>query len=312
MNTVETIERPAPYSYEGIQNPGVRKFLEALEPAIQSVLQWPIPVSSAVRRFSDPLGLETYDLFRITDVLRKKGVVDFIRERVSERRIIYHLDADGVRAIGVLCLPFRRELSNARLTSLAEKIDWARAALGDHPLKERLHPLPLPAKSQKKEKLEKSLEEGDFEDGLISRIDSRDRERRLFLENLLFNEGDKGMLEEAQDIDREKLVGILEKVPNDVAEEVSFQKLRQLGIRLHPDLVRMMAIISAAHRKDFTKLDPLLEYLTYPELRRLIADCVCFWDKDSHSAANLLELFHKTVGQVQRDGLIPSPFYRWG
>lgn len=309
MNTVETIERPAPYSYEGIQDKGVRKFLEgSLEPAIQRVLKWPIPVSPAVRRFSDLLGLEAYDLFRIVDALRKKRVVDFIPERVSERRIVYHLDADGVRAIGVLCLPLRRELSNGRLTSLAEKIDWARTALGDHPLKERLHPLPLPAKSQKKEE----VEVGDFEDGLITGIDLRDRERRLFLNNLLFNEGDEGKLKEAQDIDREKLVEIYNKVPSDVVEEVSFQKLRQLGILLHPDHVRMMAIISAAYRKDFTKWDPLLEYLTYPELRRLIADCICFWGKDSHSAANFLELFHKTVGQVQKDGSIPSPFYHWG
>lgn len=312
-------------NYETVADPRLQRFLREAEETIQGYQEWPIRTTDVPHRFSHVVGLEKYYLNRLLQTVRKKEVIDVIVEN-SAGRNSYLLNQDGVRVFLALCKVIQRAMLVGRGLSLENAVAETKKALGSHPLKDLLHdskskqpqeqktlmgvrlPTDLTIGRQEEETAKKKSAEKeddgenieDWEEAIIQKIDEGGKERAPFIE--------QEQLETARRLDREELIEILKKNLSDWFEEVSFQKLKSLGIDIHPNHVKMIMFIFVAFAKKERELlgfDPNLEYLEYPQLRLGIERCVRILEKFPE-IRNLEELFDQAKRHVAQKQRVPE------
>lgn len=285
------------YSYEGISDPKLRKFLEhSVEPAIQRVIWWPIQISKVPVVFSAAFGLDRNQLFNIIHCVVRHRVTALVREQEGNG-IRYFLDRDGVRISGALSWEFA-ERHGKKTSLLTERIGRVVEALGDHPLREKLNPSFLPPKSSTYPwpSSQNNGEEDEVpidEEEIVIKRPSLDKAPYL----------DEQELEEGRFWTLKQLEGLLPCIPKGW-EEVGYPKMPLLfdGHPYTHARSQQIMFIGAAYATDPRELwlfDQLLDNLNYDELRLGIRRCITMLARRP-DIKNLTELFQLSVRWVQQ------------
>lgn len=295
---VEKVTEEPTYSYEGVKDPRLRKFFEqSVEPAIQQVIGWPIRTSIVPMIFSNAFGLDRHQLFNIIYVAGREGVIDLVRKQEGEGNgVRYFLNQDGVRIIGALSWEFAER--GGRRTLLTERISRVAEALGNHPLREKLHFSLLPLSHSQNNGRQDEVPK-DHEEIVIARIERKTGERASLngVPYIDEEELEKGRLWTLTELEE-----LLHSLPAGW-EQVNYGGIMQL-VDGHPYTharslqIMFSSAACARNPRELRLFDPLLEDLNYNELRFGIMRCIAML-KVRPGIKNLTELFQKWVMRVR-------------
>lgn len=134
------------YSYEGVANPGLRKYLERFEVEFMRgnlVNWWPFRISRIRKDHAHTLNLTTLGLQTLARKVKDTSIVGIVEEK-ARSTIAVGFDKDGMRALAAFCGTYTLTEYHFREMDLTEE-DLARIAqrtrefLGNHPLAKKIH-----------------------------------------------------------------------------------------------------------------------------------------------------------------------------